>query len=83
MIADIADIADIVAIATIVATVVNSNYASNGEQNQYAFILVQFGLFGLDFAVAALNLYGRYSFVRVESDQWQNHRADRNDCQDR
>ena len=65
------------------AIVVHSSCAANGEQNQFAFRLVQFGLFELDFADATLELYDYYSFVGVESDQWQNHCTDRNPCQDR
>ena len=56
------------------AIVVHSNCAANGMQNQNAFRLVQFGLFGLDFAGAAgLQLYSCYTFVRAESDQLKNH----------
>ena len=63
------------------AIATNSSYAANGEQNQYVFILVQFGLFGLDFADAGLELYGCYSIVSVVSDKWQNRCTDRNVCQ--
>ena len=65
------------------AAIFHSSCAANGEQNQFTFRLVQFGSFGLDFADATLELYGYYSFVAVECDQWQNHYTDRNPCQDR